>query len=124
MTTRREQRDRATPLGERLRSFRTQQGRSLRDIARQAGVNSGYLSQLERGAVAHPSAPVLERLADGYGLPFELLASWAGYGNDRDEELSANQAAALALIGDPTDTELRAVEAFLRALRSGRGVEA
>ena len=36
-------------LGEELRTVRTAQGRSLRDISTQANVALGYLSELERG---------------------------------------------------------------------------
>lgn len=36
-------------LGEELRTLRTAQGRSLRDISAQANVALGYLSELERG---------------------------------------------------------------------------
>lgn len=111
-----------TPLGDSLRDYRKRQGLSLREVARRAGVNSGYLSQLERGAVAHPSPPLLARIAAGYALPVALLSEWAGYGETDSATLSPNQAAALRLLGDPTDAEVRALDAFVRAMRSNGAV--
>lgn len=36
-------------IGQSLRSARTAQGRTLRDVAKQARVSLGYLSEVERG---------------------------------------------------------------------------
>lgn len=38
-----------THIGSALRAARTTQGRTLRDVARQARVSLGYLSEVERG---------------------------------------------------------------------------
>ena len=38
-----------TSVGQSLRAARTMQGRTLRDVARDARVSLGYLSEVERG---------------------------------------------------------------------------
>jgi transcriptional regulator with XRE-family HTH domain len=103
-------------LGPRLRELRGD--RSLRDVAKQAGVNHGYLSQLERGEITAPAPAILQRLAKGYGVPFPVLMNWAGY---MESGLSANQERALSYLGsDVSDDELELVRAFLDAIRKPR----
>ena len=101
-------------IGPKLRAHRGD--RSLREVAKQAGVNHGYLSQLERGEVAEPAPAILQKLATGYGLPFPVLMRWAGY---IESGISANQERALSYLGeDVSDEELRLIRAFLDALRA------
>jgi transcriptional regulator with XRE-family HTH domain len=107
-------------LGARLREVRTKQGLGLREAAARAGLNHGYLSQLERDDIAQPAPPVLQKLAAAYDEPFILLMRWAGYLEEDPEALSPNQARALKIVGEPTDQELRAIRAVLDAIRSGR----
>jgi transcriptional regulator with XRE-family HTH domain len=103
-------------LGPRLRKKRGD--RSLRDVAKQAEVNHGYLSQLERGDVAAPAPAILQRLSKAYGVPFPVLMDWAGY---IESGLSANQERALSYLGDDiSDDELELVRAFLDAIRKQR----
>jgi transcriptional regulator with XRE-family HTH domain len=103
-------------LGPRLRKLRG--NKSLREVAKEAGVNHGYLSQLERGDVMAPAPAFLQRLAKGYGVPFPVLMNWAGY---IESGLSANQERALSYLGDDiSDDELELVRAFLDAIRKQR----
>lgn len=91
-------------------------------MATRAGVNHGYLSQLERNEVAEPAPSMLHRLANGYGEPFLVLMQWAGY---IEEGLSPNQARALSYLGDdPSDQELEAIRAVLDVLRAKRSMAA
>src|SRR6266545_2946883 len=106
-------------LGARLREVRTKKGLGLREAAARAGLNHGYLSQLERDDIAQPAPPVLQKLA-AYDEPFILLMRWAGYLEEDPDALSPNQARALKIVGEPTDQELRAIKAVLDAIRSGR----
>jgi transcriptional regulator with XRE-family HTH domain len=64
-----------------LRELRLAKGLSVREAARRAGLNHGYLSQLERGKVAHPKPQVLRALASVYGEAYGTLMAWAGYGD-------------------------------------------
>jgi transcriptional regulator with XRE-family HTH domain len=107
-------------LGARLRELRTGKGLGLREAATLAGINHGYLSQLERDEVAQPAPPVLQKIAAAYDEPFMLLMRWAGYLEDDSDDLSTNQARALKIMGDPTDAELQAIRAVLDAIRQGR----
>jgi transcriptional regulator with XRE-family HTH domain len=50
-----------------LRAVRIANGLGLREVARKAGVDAGYLSRIERG-LAKPSVQVLTRLASVLGL--------------------------------------------------------
>lgn len=106
-------------LGARLRELRTSSGRSLREVAGRAGINHGYLSQLERGEVVEPAPSTLHRLADAYEVPFTVLMQWAGYVEATENDLTPGQAIALSFLGDnPTEEELRAVRAVIDAIRS------
>ncbi|WP_406462316.1 helix-turn-helix domain-containing protein [Streptomyces sp. NBC_01622] len=63
-------RERRTPpegLGPLLRSARERAGLGLREAAREAGVSSGYLANLEAGTRS-PSATVASRIADALSL--------------------------------------------------------
>lgn len=103
-------------LGEHLRKVRTDKGLSLRDVERLSGVNSGYLSQLERNEIANPGPTTLNKVAAAYGEPFGVLMMWAGY---IEQGLSPNTQRALHLLGEEfTDEELSVVKAVLDAIRS------
>lgn len=106
-------------LGERLREARNRKGLSLRLVASRAGINHGYLSQLERGEITQPSPAALHRLADAYEEPFPVLMRWAGYIHGDDNGLTDNQARALSYLGnDVSDEELAAIRAVLDAIRA------
>jgi len=104
-------------LGAELRKSRERNGLGLREVALKAKVTHGYVSQLEREEIAQPAPAVLQKLAEGYGEPFELLMRWAGYieaGN-----ISENQARALKFMGDElSDDELKVIRSVLDAIRA------
>ncbi|HWO16713.1 MAG TPA: helix-turn-helix domain-containing protein [Solirubrobacterales bacterium] len=116
----RSHRDHPSNLGPYLRNVRKGAKLSLRDIEKRSGLSNGYLSQLERNEVDHPSPTVLRKLATGYDLDFPILLYWAGFVEDEQLALTPNQAAALSTIGDPTDEELEALRGILEVLRSRR----
>src|SRR3954462_8021777 len=96
----------ARSLGERLRTSRKEAGLTLRDVEKRSGVNSGYLSQLERGEIANPGPSVLQKVAKGYAEPFPALMQWAGYIEEDPNALSLNAKRALNVLGeDFTDQE-------------------
>lgn len=110
---------RSPTLGERLRETRARAGLSLREVERRSGVNSGYLSQLERNEVTHPGPTVLQKVSKGYGEPFQVLMRWAGYIEDDPSGLSPNAQRALSVLGDDfTDDEVEALKAVLEVMRS------
>lgn len=113
---------RTTPaLGDRLRALREAQGLSLREVAARAGINHGYLSQLERNEVAEPAPSMLHKVAKGYDVPFPVLMQWAGYIEPSENDLTPNQAIALKLLGDEVSAdELEAIRAVIDVLRNRR----
>ncbi|MBI3429877.1 MAG: helix-turn-helix transcriptional regulator [Actinobacteria bacterium] len=56
-----------THIGTSLRSARTSQNRTLRDVARQARVSLGYLSEVERGQ-KEASSELLNAICQALGL--------------------------------------------------------
>src|ERR1700684_887444 len=105
-------------LGDRLRESRINRGLSLRAVERESGINSGYLSQLERNEIANPTPSVLQKVAKAYEEPFPVLMQWAGYFENDPQGISPNAKRALSVIGDDfTDEELHAMKAVLDAIR-------
>jgi len=66
-------------FGQRVRRLRTDQGISLRTVARQAGISPAYLSRIESGQTAPPTPSVIKALAETLGIEpgilFELTSS-------------------------------------------------
>ena len=54
-------------VGQELRDERQEAGRTLADVAEQAGVSTQYLSEIERGR-KEPSSEVLQAVAGALGL--------------------------------------------------------
>jgi len=116
---------RAVKFGERLAQVRKQRGESLRDIERRSELNNGYLSQLENGKIVHPSPSILQKVSKGYELRFEDLLQWAGYVPGPEDPVSPKQAVALSTVsalGEPSDEELKALQAIVGLLQSNRTV--
>jgi transcriptional regulator with XRE-family HTH domain len=108
----------APRLGDRLRKSRTDRDLSLREVERRSGINSGYLSQLERNEIANPTPSVLQKVAKAYEEPFPVLMQWAGYFENDPQGVSPNAKRALSVIGDDfTDEELQALKAVLDVMR-------
>jgi len=62
-------------LGAEIKRRREEQGLSLTDLARMAGVSKGYLSQIENELAPRPSAQTLFKVARALGTSVgELLA--------------------------------------------------
>lgn len=62
----------AEAVGPTMRRLRSQAKKSLRELARDAGVSPGFLSQLERG-LADPSLATLQKIATALDLPITAL---------------------------------------------------
>lgn len=92
-------------VGNRLRQLRTQYGLSQRELAKQAGVTNGTISQIEQGR-ASPSVGSLKRILDGMGVSLgtfftqDTTASAGQVFYTRDELPNlGNQGIALRLVG-------------------------
>lgn len=61
-------------IGKTIRLYREEIELSLNQLAESSGVSKGYLSQLENGVVARPSADAIARIAEALGKPlYDLL---------------------------------------------------
>jgi transcriptional regulator with XRE-family HTH domain len=61
-------------MGVQLRVMRKEQGLSIEELAKTAGVGAGTVSQYERG-MGNPTVHTLRKLTDALGLPMSALAS-------------------------------------------------
>lgn len=61
-------------IGDVLRDFRLQKGRTLRQVAGEASVALGYLSEVERGQ-KEASSEILAAVADALGTPLSVIMS-------------------------------------------------
>lgn len=66
-------------LGKRIREIREEIGFTQGQLAGNAAVSQGYLSQLEHGDVRNPSAAVILRLAQAMHVDPDDLFEAAGY---------------------------------------------
>ena len=64
-------------IGDVLRDFRQQKGRTLRQIASRASVALGYLSEVERGQ-KEASSEILASVADALGVPLSVIMREVG----------------------------------------------
>lgn len=77
--------DKITPqsikFGQYLHKMRSERNWSLRDIQEKTKdeVSNAYLSQLESGKKNVPTLKVMQRLADAFEVPIEVLLKEAGY---------------------------------------------
>lgn len=60
-------------IGTALRRLRLESGISLRDLAQRVGVSSAYISRIEHGMDASPTAERLEAFAEALAVPPEAL---------------------------------------------------
>ena len=78
-------------VGQTLRSARTSQNRTLRDVARQARVSLGYLSEVERGQ-KEASSELLNSICSALGLTLSSIMT------DVAVELTAREAVTLTVV--------------------------
>jgi HTH-type transcriptional regulator, competence development regulator len=112
-------------LGADLRQLRELRRGTLRHVADAADISAAYLLKLERGDVQSPSPRVLKRLAAYFKVSYLDLMALAGYAvSDAEVPPEPRGVLASALAAEPmSESEERAVTAFLLALRSQSGSE-
>lgn len=64
-------------IGEVLRDFRQQKGRTLRQVAGRASVALGYLSEVERGQ-KEASSEILASVAEALDVPISVIMREVG----------------------------------------------
>ncbi|CAB5239202.1 unannotated protein [freshwater metagenome] len=78
-------------VGRVLRLARTSQSRTLRDVARDARVSLGYLSEVERGQ-KEASSELLNSICNALGLSLSILMS------DVALEIKSTEGATLSVV--------------------------
>lgn len=59
-------------LGERFKTIRQAQGKTLRKVEAYTGISNAYLSQLENGKIKSPSYKIIKQLSEYYGMKTDL----------------------------------------------------
>lgn len=92
-------------LGAVLREERIAQGRSLREVSRQASLSLGYLSEIERGT-KEASSELLAAICGALGVPLSRVLA------DVSLRVSVSEAQAAGLVTLPRARSARGVTAF------------
>ena len=78
-------------VGHTLRNARTNQSRTLRDVAREARVSLGYLSEVERGQ-KEASSELLNAICEALGLTLSSVMTGVTH------ELASRESAKLSVV--------------------------
>jgi transcriptional regulator with XRE-family HTH domain len=97
------QQSEAATFGQVLKYWRTQAGRSLRDMEAASGMSATNLSRIERGLIGPPPNFVLDKLAAAIGVARAELYNAAGRLPPGDEE--GKRGVVEAIMADPELTE-------------------
>ena len=101
-------------IGRQLNAARRMLGRTLEDVANEAGTSKSYLSQLERGRIQNPNTGLLKRLCLALGI-------WVVIGDSR-LPVGLKSLAYGAPIGNGQSAESASVEALLHETLGDRGI--
>ena len=80
-----------THIGQTLRQARISQGRTLRDVAKDARVSLGYLSEVERGQ-KEASSELLNAICEALGLTLSAVMTGVTH------ELKSRESAKLSVV--------------------------
>ena len=97
-------------LGNRIRELREEFGFTQGQLAGNASVSQGYLSQLENGEVKNPSAAVLLRVAQAIHIDPDLLRYLGRLPRDRQRRLLLLLQGMETVVGEGEESESAAAE--------------
>lgn len=122
-TGRRQRRSSTRPagsvLGDWIRSYRTAQSVSQRELADRAGLSRSYLCDIERGRGTKPSVDTLDRISVALGADRTELLRLAGILEPpRDPEEHARERKLVAVFRGLSENNQHTLEAFARFLLS------
>jgi transcriptional regulator with XRE-family HTH domain len=103
--------------GQYFRALRESKAMTLRDVEKMADVSNAYLSQLESGKVRQPSPIILHKLAEIYGVSYDLLMEKVGYPAPQSQ-LTSKAGAMAYKLGDITGEEELELLNYLKFIRS------
>lgn len=76
------------------------------ELAHQAGVKRGYISDLERGVATNPTINVVKALAEALGVRPEYLACWSDDPLGESRGPSISEGRVVYQVGSPTEYRL------------------
>lgn len=109
--------------GEYIKALREAKGFTLREVERKTDVSNAYLSQLESSRIKQPSPTTLYKLAEIYGVGYEVLMEKVGYPVPKgDVSLKSRRVEKNVFnrIGDVTKEEEMELLEYLKFIRSRR----
>lgn len=59
-------------IGDKFKTIRESQGKTLREVERATSISNAYLSQLENGKIKNPSYRTIKLLSEYYGMKSDL----------------------------------------------------
>jgi transcriptional regulator with XRE-family HTH domain len=106
-------------LGEYLKRIRKDNRLTLREVEDKTKISNAYLSQVENGKIAKPSPSVLYKLAECYGIAYEVLMKSAGYPviSSHGKTVVSRRPTSLEKITEEEEKELLEYLEFLRNRR-------
>ncbi|HMU46531.1 MAG TPA: helix-turn-helix domain-containing protein [Chitinophagaceae bacterium] len=107
--------------GEYIKALRESKGLTLRDVEKKTEVSNAYLSQLESSKIKQPSPTTLYKLAELYGVKYEVLMEKVGYPVPKgDVSLKSRKSEKTILhrIGEVTSEEEMELLDYLKFIRS------
>ncbi|WHZ06853.1 MAG: hypothetical protein OJF59_000606 [Cytophagales bacterium] len=109
--------------GEYIKALRESKGLTLREVEKQSEVSNAYLSQLESSKIKQPSPTTLYKLAELYGIKYEVLMEKVGYPVPKASttvRARKSEESVLHRIGEiSTEEEMELLE-YLKFIRSRR----
>lgn len=109
--------------GEYIKALRESKGLTLREVEKQTEVSNAYLSQLESSKIKQPSPTTLYKLAELYGVKYEVLMEKVGYPvpkSDAPTKSKKSESAVLHRIGQVTKEEEMELLEYLKFIRGRR----
>lgn len=106
-----------------MKALREAKGLTLRDVEKQTEVSNAYLSQLESSKIKQPSPITLHKLAELYGVKYEILMEKVGYPVPQGPTIMKSRKSENAMlhrIGEVTKEEEMELLEYLKFIRTRR----
>ena len=107
-------------IGKLLRQYRELNKLTLRSVEEKTGISNAYLSQLENGKIANPSANTLYKLSSVYDVDLKTILTAGGVIEKKEQDYPRNKIlqSVAASAGAPlTEEEERKLLDYLNYLR-------
>ena len=107
--------------GDYIKALRESKGLTLREVEKKTEISNAYLSQLESSKIKQPSPTTLYKIAELYGVQYEILMEKVGYPVPQNRMVNAknNERVSHRLGSVSKEEELELLE-YLKFIRSRR----